>query len=77
MTIKTEQRVYNNLDFNVSNAFNVQLLVLHMHTCIDFQYMTKFALTYKTGDNSLNCVLKHGQVSIICRHINTYLLLLY
>jgi hypothetical protein len=41
MTIKTEQRVYNNLDFNVSNALTVQLLVLHMHTC----NMTEFTLT--------------------------------
>jgi hypothetical protein len=45
MTIKTEQKVYNNSYFNVSNALNVQLFVLHMHTSIDFQYMTEFALT--------------------------------
>ena len=48
MTIKTEQRVYNNCYFNVSNALNVQLFVLHMHTCIDFQYMTEFTLTKHT-----------------------------
>jgi ABC-type transporter MlaC component len=53
MTIKTEQRVYNNSYFNVSNALNVQLLVLHMHTCIDFQYMTKFALTKQACTASL------------------------
>ena len=53
MTIKMEQRVYNNLDFNVSNALTVQLLVLHMHTCIDFQYMTKFALTKQACTASL------------------------
>lgn len=45
MTIKMEQKVYNNSYFNVSNALNVQLFVLHMQTCIDFQYMTEFALT--------------------------------
>ena len=45
MTIKTEQEVYDYSDFNVSNALNVQLFVLHMHTCIDFQYMTEFTLT--------------------------------
>jgi len=32
-------------DFNVSSALNVQLFVLHMHACIDFHYMTEFALS--------------------------------